>query len=229
MVPSSQQRDLVGQQHGRRPVRDDDAGHRVQHPAQRLLDDGLGVHVERGQGVVEHEDLRARRGSRAPATAAAAARRTGSCPARRCGCRGRTAGRRRTARRRRRWPVPAARPSHPGRPSRRFSATDIENSVGSSNAVATVCRSAAGDSSRMSLSVDADLALGDVVQPRQQRGQHRLARTRRADQRERLTRLDGDGDVPQCPVVGCRVWEAEADVDQFEPPAARCSANADRR
>ena len=38
-----------------------------------------------------------------------------------------------------------------GLPSRRFSATDIENSVGSSNAVATVCRSADSDSSRMSL------------------------------------------------------------------------------
>lgn len=38
-----------------------------------------------------------------------------------------------------------------GRPSRRFSATDIENSVGSSNAVATAWRSAGSDSSRMSM------------------------------------------------------------------------------
>ena len=53
----AQQRDLVGEQHRRRPMRDHDARHRVQHPAQRLLDDGLGVHVERGQRVVEHEDL----------------------------------------------------------------------------------------------------------------------------------------------------------------------------
>ena len=30
----------------------------MQHPAQRLLDHGLGVHVERRQGVVEHQDLR---------------------------------------------------------------------------------------------------------------------------------------------------------------------------
>jgi hypothetical protein len=37
-------------------MRDHDAGHGVQHPAQRLLDDGLGVHVECGQRVVKHED-----------------------------------------------------------------------------------------------------------------------------------------------------------------------------
>ncbi len=38
-------------------MRHHDAGDVVQHPAQRLLDDGLGVHVERGQRVVEHQDL----------------------------------------------------------------------------------------------------------------------------------------------------------------------------
>ena len=37
-----------------------------------------------------------------------------------------------------------------GRPSMRFSATDIENSVGSSNAVATICRSAVRLRSRTS-------------------------------------------------------------------------------
>ncbi len=36
---------------------DDDAGDVVQQAPQRLLDDGLGVHVQRRQGVVEHQDL----------------------------------------------------------------------------------------------------------------------------------------------------------------------------
>ena len=91
-------------------------------------------------------------GWRGPAKAVAADHRTGSCPARRCGCPTRTAGRRRTGRRRPRSPAPSVRSSRsPGdRPSRRFSATDMENSVGSSNAVATVSRSAGSDSSRMS-------------------------------------------------------------------------------
>ena len=48
----------VGEQNGRGPVCHHDAGDRVQHPAQCLLDDGLGVHVERRQGVVEHQNLR---------------------------------------------------------------------------------------------------------------------------------------------------------------------------
>ena len=41
-------------------MRDDDAGGVGEHAAQRLLDELLGVHVERGQGVVEHEDPRPR-------------------------------------------------------------------------------------------------------------------------------------------------------------------------
>ena len=53
----------------------------------------------------------------------------------------------------------------------------------------------------MSCAVDADRALGDVVQPRQQRGEHRLARTGRADQRQRLPGLDVEVDVAQRPVV----------------------------
>ena len=91
-----------------------------------------------------------------------------------------------------------------GLPSRRFSATDIENSVGSSNAVATACRSAGNDSSRMSRAVDEDRALGDVVEPRQQRHQHRLARTGRPDEGERLAGFDGEVDVAQRPVSRCR-------------------------
>ena len=39
-------------------MRDDNAGDGVQDPAQRVGDHRLGVHVQRGQGVVQHEDLR---------------------------------------------------------------------------------------------------------------------------------------------------------------------------
>ena len=53
---------------------------------QRLLHEGLGVDVQRGQRVVQHQH-RASRGSPAPAPAAAAGRRTGSCPVPRCASR----------------------------------------------------------------------------------------------------------------------------------------------
>ncbi len=69
------------------------------------------------------------------------------------------------------------------------------------------------------VSVDPDRTLGDVVEPRQQAGQHRLTGARRADEGERLPRLDGDVDVPQRPVVG--IGEPEAHVDEFEQAAAR--------
>ena len=114
-------------------------------------DDGLGVHVERGQGVVEHQDLRRgqdRAGQRQPLPLTAGQAHALFAdpvfePERQLvdelrgrdldGLRQLVLGRER----------PAA--------NRRLSATDIENRVGSSNAVATVCRSADSDSSRMSM------------------------------------------------------------------------------
>ena len=69
----------------------------AQHPPQRLLDQRLGVDVERRQRVVEHQHARAAAAPPGPGPAAAADRRTGSCPARRSGCPGPRAGRRRTA------------------------------------------------------------------------------------------------------------------------------------
>ena len=105
--------------------------------AERAGDPLLGVHVERGQRVVEDQHLAAWRGSRGPARPAAAARRTAPCPARRSGCRAPTAGRRRTA------PAPRSAPprSPPrvasGAPNVTFSRTLAENSVASSNAQPT--------------------------------------------------------------------------------------------
>ena len=58
-----------------------------------------------------------------------------------------------------------------------------------------------------------------VVQPRQQRRKHRLARARRPDEGQRLAGFDRDVE-PQRPIVGLRVGELEARVDQFEPAAA---------
>ena len=87
-------------------------------------------------------------------------------------------------RRRPRWPrrlLGRWRPAGRGGGS---PATDIENSVGSSNAVATACRSAGRLQVADVDAVDADRAVGDVVEPGQQRGEHRLARTGRADQRD---------------------------------------------
>lgn len=53
-----EQRHLVGEQDGRGTVCDNDSGRVGEHVAQGFLDQGLGVHVERGQRVVEHEDAR---------------------------------------------------------------------------------------------------------------------------------------------------------------------------
>ena len=55
-----QQGDAVGQQHRGGPVGHDDAGDVGQHPAQGLLDQRLGVDVQRGQRVVEHQHGRPR-------------------------------------------------------------------------------------------------------------------------------------------------------------------------
>ena len=52
-----EQGDPVGEHHRRRAVRDDQAGRGGEHPAQRLLDQLLGVHVQRGERVVEDQDL----------------------------------------------------------------------------------------------------------------------------------------------------------------------------
>ncbi len=115
----------------------------AQHPAQRLLDELLGVHVERGQGVVEDQDPRAgqhRAGQGEPLALAAGQRHplladAGVEPPRQVVHELRLgdleglvehlvlAGSRRRC-----------------RPSRRFSRALIENSVGSSKAVATIRR-----------------------------------------------------------------------------------------
>ena len=106
-----EQRDPVGQQHGRGPVGDDQAGGRrtapgaaPPRPASRCARRGR-TGCRRGPGRSAGP---ARRG---PARAAGAGRRTATCPARRCGCRAPTAGRGRSrpgrcrapARCRRRW------------------------------------------------------------------------------------------------------------------------------
>lgn len=46
----------VGQQDGARPVRHHQRGGGAEHLAQGLLDQRLGVHVQRGQRVVQHEE-----------------------------------------------------------------------------------------------------------------------------------------------------------------------------
>ena len=204
MVPVLEQCHPVGEQHRRGAVGDHDARHRPEHPAQRLGDDGLGVHVERRQRVVEHQDRRRgeqRAGQRKPLPLT-----TGQAHALLADA-GVEAERQvvdEVGRGDLERPAASCSSLASGLPSVRFSATDIENSVGSSNAVATACRSAGSDSSRMSWPSTQDRALGDVVEPRQQRHQHRLARTGRPDQGERLAGFDGDVDVAQRPRRRCR-------------------------
>ena len=56
MVPSWMQGHPVGEEDRRGTVGHDEPGGAAEDPAQRLLDELLGVHVERGEGVVEDED-----------------------------------------------------------------------------------------------------------------------------------------------------------------------------
>ena len=157
IVPSGQQRHPVGEQHGRRAVRDHDAGGAGStraappRPAPRCARPARTA-CRRARGPP------AGRGPRGPARAAAADRRTGTCPARRSGS-SRPQGR--SYDELGLGDVSASRISASvasGRPRVRFSRTLIENSVGSSNAVATdgpQLRTAAGPARR---AVDGDPA-----------------------------------------------------------------------
>ena len=148
-----EQRDPVGEQHGRRPVGDDDAGRVDEHPAQRLLDQRLGVDVERRQGVVEHEydgTRQHRTGEREPLPLTAGERHPlladpgVEAPRQVAG----EAGLRDVERL---LDLGVARWVRLGsRPRVRFSRALIENSVGSSNAVATSWRRWARSRSRTS-------------------------------------------------------------------------------
>ncbi len=134
--------DPVGEQHGARAVGDHQGGGGAQHLAQRLLDQRLGVHVERGERVVQHQELRVaddRAGQRqalplAAGQAQALLADLGVDAVRQL-------GRRSSA-----WAVLSARcraaPAVPsGAPISTFSRTVAENSVGSSKATATTSRS----------------------------------------------------------------------------------------
>ena len=169
----------------------------TQHPAQRLLDQRLGVDVERRQGVVEHEHGGLATAPRGRARAAAAGRRTATSPARRSGCRDPTAGRGRSRPGRRRAPPRSRRRSRRARPRVRFSRALIENSVGSSNAVATSWRRWARSRSRTSTPSIVTAPAGHVEQPRHQRGQAGLAGPGGADDGDRLARADVEVDVAQ--------------------------------
>src|SRR5262245_35191867 len=50
--------DVVGMNHGREPMRDDEAGAVLGHALERVLDLLLGMRVERGGRLVEHQDRR---------------------------------------------------------------------------------------------------------------------------------------------------------------------------
>ena len=97
------------------------------------------------------------------------------------------------------------------RPRVTFSRALIENSVGSSNAVATRLRRATSVEVAHVDTVDGDAAAGDVEQPRHERGQGGLAGTGGADEGQRLARRHVEVDVTQHRLVG-GVGEGEVDV-----------------
>ena len=212
-----QERDLVGEQDRRGAVGHDQAGGGARAPGaappRRASRCGRRARTACRRGPAPW----AGRAPRGRARGAGADRRTATCPARRCGCRGPRAGRGRSPA----WAMSSASwissSVASARPSVRFSRALIENSVGSSNAVAT---SGAELLERVVADVDAvdrDPAAGHVVQPGDQRGQRGLAGAGGADQRERLARAQVEVDVAQHRGVGA----GEGEVDVLEAQVAQ--------
>ena len=105
------------------------------------------------------------------------------------------------------------------RPRVRFSRALIENSVGSSKAVATRERRWLEVEVADVDAVDRDPAAGDVVEPRHQGGQDGLAGAGRADQGDGLAGRDVEVDVAQHRLVGL-VGEREVDVLEAQVAAS---------
>ena len=187
----------------------------AQDPAQGLLDQGLRVDVEGGQRVVE--DQHGRPGQHRARERQALALAAGQAHALLADPRVEAprqlvheAGLRHVERL---GDLPGVAS---GWPRVRFSRTDIENSVGSSNAVATTERR----ESRVRLAdvvpVDGDRPGRDVVQARHEAGEDGLARPGGADDRDGLARGQVEVDVVQdvVPAVG----EPEADAAEPQRP-----------
>lgn len=211
-----EQRHLVGEQDGRGTVCDNDSGRVGEHVAQGFLDQRLGVHVERGQRVVEHEDARIgqhRTGEREPLPLP-----TGQAHPLLA-----DAG------------VEAERKvSHELRLSDLDRCVDLllrRVRVAEREVLADRHREQRGilERRRNDLAqhrqrklayvdaVDQHGAFGDVAQARDQSGEHRLARAGRADKGDRLPRLDDQVQMTQHPFV--TVGEPEPCIAQFEPAA----------
>ena len=162
--------DPVGQQHGRRPVRHDDAGDPRAAPASAPPRPTPRCGCRGPTACRRAPAPRAGPAPPGPGPGAVADRRTGSSPAHRSGCPGPRAGRRRTGP----GPPRSPRRSRPslasGRPRVRFSRADMENNVGSSNAVATTVRSWLQPQVADVHAVDGDRPGGHVVQPRRSAG-----------------------------------------------------------
>ena len=228
-----EQRGAVGERDRRRPVHDDERGAVGEDRAQRVLDERLGVHVERRQRVVEHEHARAaddRAREREPLPLPARERQALLADPRVEPPR-QVVARTTPAR-------PRARPSMSasvasGCPISRFSRTLAENSVGSSNANPTCAAQAAQREVAHVVAVERDPPAGRVVEPREQRRERRLARTGRADERERLAGMDREVDAAQHGAGRCPGYAKRTSSNRTSPRActsvARVRAVGDDR
>ena len=166
-----------------------------EHPAQRLLDERLGLDVERGERVVEHEHARAAEhgpGEREPLPLAAGQRHPLLADP------GVQAPRQvvrepRLGEVERGLDVGVGGAS--GRPRVTFSRTLAENRIGSSKAVATTVRSSGRATSRTSMPVDRHPAAVTSASRGSEHRERRLARPARADEREGLAGLELEVDV----------------------------------
>ena len=205
--PGLDDEDLVGRPDRGQPVGDDDGRATGERLAQRLLDGRLGGRVEVRGGLVEDDDARPgeqQAGDRQPLTLAA-----GEPVAALADHRVEAVGQR--ARRGRPAGPGAARPtarrrSAPGRASSRLARSDSWNRWPSCVTSPSAPRIASNDEVADVDTADPDRARVDVVEAGEQRGDRRLARARRADQRDHLPRLGPERDARAAPRRrrGCR-------------------------
>ena len=202
----------VGERDGRRPVDHDERGHAVEHAAQRRLDQLLGVDVERGERVVEHDDLWPRQdrpGQRDALPLPARQRHAlladpGVEPPRQV--------------------VHELRLRHEQRVVdllvRRVGVAErdvLADARGEERGLFEADRDLAAQRPQRRVAdvdtVDRHPAVRDVVEARHEHRQRRLARAGEADERDRLTRLDLEVDVAEDPLAVAGVPE----VDGLEP------------
>ena len=212
-----QQGHLIGQHHGRGTVGHDQPRRLAEHPRKGLLDERLGVHVESRERVVEHEHLRP--GQHGPGEREALAL---------------TARQRQTLLADAGVEAPGQLVHEPGLRElegrhhlfgRGIRPTQRDVLVGAHREEGRLLEGRGHQGTQLAQVeladvdiVDGDAPARDVEEAGHERGERRLARPGRADQRKGLARRDVEVHVAQHELVGS-VGKGEVDVLETQVPA----------